>query len=167
MKVYKDCSDERWSTNLAGEVLCIHCGEVANKTRDHIPSRAFLVSPYPDNICTVPVCYGCNHDSAKDEEYVAYLVKWLKHIEDGAVEDHPTIDNFSHTDTLEDIMFSSLGVDEATGLPVVNIDQERVKKVLIKYAYSHICYECAEHPYGEPTHVACAFASDMPTRKCQ
>ena len=29
--------------------ICIYCGGIA-KTRDHVPSKAFLDKPYPENI---------------------------------------------------------------------------------------------------------------------
>ena len=63
MKQYDVSVDSR----IAG--ICIYCGGIA-KTRDHVPSKAFLDKPYPENIPVVPCCSECNNKFSKDEEYV-------------------------------------------------------------------------------------------------
>lgn len=57
--------------------ICIYCGGIA-KTRDHVPSKAFLDKPYPDNIPVVPCCSECNNKFSKDEEYVVCAIECLK-----------------------------------------------------------------------------------------
>ena len=59
------------------EELCVYCGEPAT-TRDHVPSKAFLDKPYPDNIPVVPCCSNCNNQFSKDEEYFACVLECLK-----------------------------------------------------------------------------------------
>ena len=59
------------------EGLCVYCGELAT-TRDHVPSKAFLDKPYPDNIPVVPCCSNCNNQFSKDEEYFACVLECLK-----------------------------------------------------------------------------------------
>ena len=68
MKQIREYVDER----LKG--ACIHCGGWLSKTeksRDHVPSKALLRKPYPDNLPMVDVCRACNSGFAKDEEYAA------------------------------------------------------------------------------------------------
>ena len=54
--------------------ICIHCEEGlvdGEGTRDHVPSKALLDPPYPENLSVVDVCHQCNVGFSKDEEYLA------------------------------------------------------------------------------------------------
>ena len=63
-------SDER----LAGR--CYLCG--ANpSSRDHVPPKVFLDTPYPENMFAVECCKSCNESFSMDEEYVACLAEVL------------------------------------------------------------------------------------------
>lgn len=48
---------------------CIYCGECAT-TREHTPSKTFLIEPYPENLPTIPACFACNNGYSEDEKYV-------------------------------------------------------------------------------------------------
>ena len=52
---------------------CIQCragiGEV-DTSRDHVPSKALLRKPYPDNLPVVNICVECNNGFSEDEEYL-------------------------------------------------------------------------------------------------
>ena len=39
-------------------------------SRDHIPTKALLNPPYPENLMDVGTCKECNSGFAKDEEYL-------------------------------------------------------------------------------------------------
>ena len=54
---------------------CIYCDGGHQETRDHVPSKAFLDSPFPDNLPVVPSCHACNHGFAVDEEYLSCLIE--------------------------------------------------------------------------------------------
>ena len=57
-----------------GSVDCIPClGEnhSGRYSRDHIPTRALLNPPYPENLMDVGMCQECNSGFSKDEEYFA------------------------------------------------------------------------------------------------
>ena len=56
---------------------CIYCGSPAT-TREHIPSKAFLVDPYPENLPTIPACFECNNGYSEDEKYLACFLDVLK-----------------------------------------------------------------------------------------
>lgn len=49
---------------------CIYCGKPAF-TREHVPSKAFLTRPYPQDLATVPACFECNNGFSSDEKYVS------------------------------------------------------------------------------------------------
>jgi hypothetical protein len=42
-------------------LACVYCGQVAD-TRDHVPPKALLRKPFPDNLITVPACARCNKE---------------------------------------------------------------------------------------------------------
>lgn len=46
---------------------CIYCGESAT-TREHTPSKTFLIEPYPENLPTIPACFACNNGYSEDEK---------------------------------------------------------------------------------------------------
>lgn len=56
---------------------CIYCGESAT-TREHTPSKTFLIEPYPENLPTIPACFACNNGYSEDEKYVACFLDLLK-----------------------------------------------------------------------------------------
>lgn len=45
---------------------CIYCGESVT-TREHTPSKTFLIEPYPENLPTIPACFACNNGYSEDE----------------------------------------------------------------------------------------------------
>ena len=56
---------------------CIYCGKPAT-TREHTPSKAFLLEPYPENLPTIPACFECNNGYSEDENYVSCFLDVLK-----------------------------------------------------------------------------------------
>jgi len=68
MRKRYDYSDERLSS------FCAYCGRLT-ETWDHIPPKAFLDRPLPDNLPKVPACEKCNNDAAINEQYVACLIE--------------------------------------------------------------------------------------------
>ena len=47
---------------------CVYCGDIAD-SKDHVPPKVLLETPYPPNLCTVPACRACNASYADDERY--------------------------------------------------------------------------------------------------
>lgn len=56
---------------------CIYCGNPA-ETREHVPSKAFLIEPFPENLSTIPACFECNNGYSGDEKYLACFLGILK-----------------------------------------------------------------------------------------
>jgi hypothetical protein len=54
--------------------FCVYCHGPPS-TRDHVPPRVFLDTPYPDNLPVVGSCKKCNEGASLDEEYVACLLE--------------------------------------------------------------------------------------------
>ncbi len=160
MKSYQDFSDSRHDNG------CIFCSNLPN-SRDHIPARTFLIKPYSSNLHTLPVCKVCNNKLSKDEEYVSFLIGYLKHLETGDLDEYLQTRKYSHADILEDRILNGMGLDssEPNFSPFINIETERIKKVLQKYAFAHFCFERGEHPSGEILQTNFAFANQL--TKCQ
>jgi hypothetical protein len=54
--------------------FCVYC-HGRPTTRDHVPPRALLDRPYPENLPVVSSCHACNEGASLDEEYVACLLE--------------------------------------------------------------------------------------------
>lgn len=110
---------------------CIFCSNVAN-TREHVIPRCFLNKPYPKNLPTLPSCQKCNNSFSMDEEYVMYLIDYLKSIEfnHGEFTRSKAENAFNHNGKLEDRMIESLDFLDA-GI-FFNIETERVKNIAKK-----------------------------------
>ena len=71
MRRLTDCSDER------RRGCCSHCGAAPDREQmssDHVPSKALLNRPLPDNPPVVPICGPCNASFSKDEEYLSVFL---------------------------------------------------------------------------------------------
>ena len=72
-----------------GSVDCIPCPD-SNRgehySRDHVPTKALLDSPYPENLMDVGMCLECNSGFAKDEEHFA---AFLASVISGSTEPDP------------------------------------------------------------------------------
>lgn len=152
MKQYRNFSDSRHDNG------CIICSNPAD-SRDHIPARTFLIKPYPLNLHVLPTCKTCNNNLSKDEEYVSFLIGYLKHLETGDLDEYLEARKFSHADILEERFLNGLVMDSVA--PSVAIETERIEKVLQKYALAHFCYERGEHPSGEIVRTNFAFSNQL------
>ena len=71
MRQLNDYGDERYRG------VCIYCGEVLlgeKRTKDHVPSKALLNPPYPEDLPVVDVCQQCNLGFSKDEQYLSVFL---------------------------------------------------------------------------------------------
>jgi len=153
MKQYLDFSDER---NRTG---CAYCGASAT-TVDHIPARAFLDKPYPSNLYTVKACEECNNSSSKDEEYLAFILRYLRLVEEEKLEDLDEYINSVRRRKNEDRLFEALRVNEFNEL-YLHIDSSAINRILKKYAEAHVCYELSERLPDMPLHIAYTFKNEL------
>lgn len=68
MRQIKNLGDKRQTQH------CLYCGG-RTETREHIPPKVFLDSPYPENLPVVSACRACNEGYSLDEEYAACLIE--------------------------------------------------------------------------------------------
>ena len=110
---------------------CIFCSKRAD-TREHIIPRCFLNKPYPNNLPTLPSCRKCNNLFSLDEEYVMYLIDYLKSIEvnDGEFTRPKAEKAFKHNGKLEDRMIKSLEMLD-DGI-CFNVETDRVERIAKK-----------------------------------
>lgn len=60
---------------------CYACGDVLTehaRTIEHVPARALLNRPYPENLATVPSCFACNNGSSANEQFIARLLEAVR-----------------------------------------------------------------------------------------
>jgi hypothetical protein len=70
MKQIRTFYDER------NDAFCSYCGKFPD-TRDHVPSRILLDTPFPDNLPVVPCCQKCNNNFSLDEEFIACVIECI------------------------------------------------------------------------------------------
>lgn len=61
-------------SDVRQRAFCIYCGGKPD-TRERVPPKVFLDSPYPANLPVVPSCAACNVGWSLDEEFVACLLE--------------------------------------------------------------------------------------------
>jgi hypothetical protein len=146
MDQLKDLADDRL---ILG---CIYCGG-STETRDHVPSRIFLDTPYPENLPVVGCCLACNNGFSLDEEYLACLLESA--ISGSADPDkvgRQAISNIlRRKPALRVRIESDLSAKEGEGQNEANT--ARIKNVLLKLAKGHRAFECSQVFPQEPTSI--------------
>ena len=143
MDQLQDYSDDRLVNG------CIYCGGIA-ETRDHVPSRIFLDSPYPTNLPVVGACKKCNSGFSKDEEYTACLIEAAFH---GTTDpDKMRREQIAKTLSYQTSLRSQIESckQEKDGEISFIPDQVRIKNVLLKLAIGHAVYELSSVQRNEP-----------------
>lgn len=127
------------SWNKSSSNGCIYCGGKAT-TREHLPSKAFLVEPYPEDMATMPACFDCNNGFSKDEEYVSCYLEVLKAaIYPGYSISESVQKRLARNEKLAHAINEQIQKDE--GKICFRFDQERFCRILTKLAQGHAGYE--------------------------
>ena len=146
MEQLKDYADERI---LLG---CIYCaGE--DTTREHAPSRVLLDKPYPENLPVVRACRACNNGFSQDEEYLACLIETvIAGSADPSKIRRPAISALlERSPALQARIEASKSRNgERT---IFLVENDRVRRVLLKLARCHAAYELKQECREEPTSV--------------
>lgn len=167
MEFIETYSDERHYAS------CIHCGaaKTAAFTRDHVPSKALLDRPFPDNIPTFDICAKCNNDLSRDEEYLKLIISCV--FEGTCEPDELNDETVARALRRNGPMLAALRnarrehYSEGAGRQIVWLpDLSRLLPPLIKNARGHFIYELGEPANGEPVSaVACPLQNlDQATR---
>lgn len=118
---------------------CIYCGKPAT-TREHVPSKAFLVEPYPENLSTIPACFECNNGYSEDEKYVACFLDVLKsHIYLDYKLQKETDSRLSKDEKLKSILNEQIRTED--GKVFIRPDNQRIQRILLKLAKGHAGFE--------------------------
>ena len=125
------------------------------RTRDHVPSRAFLDEPFPPNLPVVGCCRACNNGFSLDEQYLACLVECVVC---GGVE--PELferARVSHMLRGSVALFERLSAAERRleDGPAWEMEGERVRRIVLKLAKGHAAFEHQWH-LPEPNTIAIA-----------
>jgi len=131
---------------------CIYCGG-RDDTREHVPSRAFLDAPYPENLPVVGACQPCNAGFSSDEEYLACLLEAVVagSTDPASIRRSKIAKSLEHSPTLRSRIDAARTTTESgtTFQPEV----ERVARVLTKLAVGHAAYELAQSRLGSPSRI--------------
>lgn len=132
--------------------ICTYCGNIS-ETKDHVPSRILLDSPFPENLPVVSCCLSCNQSFSLDEEYFACSIECILH----STTDIEKLKREKIKSTLskkgklkETIEKSFILIENRT---LFKYDIERFKNVIIKLAKGHAKYENSENIFTEPSSI--------------
>lgn len=146
MEQLKPFSDERLRQS------CVYCGGIT-ETRDHVPSRVLLDEPLPDNLPVVDACSACNLGFSDDEMYLACLVDVIR----ASVANPDLVPRKKIARILREQPLLLARLERARrvsdGAVSFDIEQERVRNVVLKLARGHAAFELDEHKRDEPIRI--------------
>lgn len=133
---------------------CIYCAGFA-ETRDHVPSKCLLESPYPPNLPVVGCCDSCNQNFSKDEEYFVCLIESvLCGSTDPEKIGRPSVARImQNSPALRTRIENSR--TEVNGQIAFALEIERIKNVMLKLARGHAAFELSQCCRTEPDHFWC------------
>ena len=127
-------------------------------SRDHIPTKALLNPPYPENLMDVLMCLECNSGFSKDEEYFA---AFLASVVCGSIEpdpqQFPTASRIlAHNARLRN-RINGARREQGTAWNDAEVmwepELERMERVIVKNARGHILFELGQATTPTPTYV--------------
>lgn len=118
---------------------CIYCGKPAT-TREHTPSKAFLLEPYPENLPTIPACFECNNSYSEDENYVSCFLDVLKsHVYLDYTRQTQTDSRLLKDEKLQKTLQEQIQIKD--GKVYFQLDEQRICRILLKLARGHAGFE--------------------------
>lgn len=132
---------------------CVYCGSGAVETRDHVPSRVLLDEPYPSNLPVVPACGMCNQGFSLDEEYLACLVECV--ICGSSAPNLVTRPKVRRILADRPALAAQLAEArmQAESTTCFGIEDDRVRKVVLKLARGHAAFELHSPQFDEPREI--------------
>lgn len=134
------------------QAFCAYCGSNI-ATRDHVPPKVFLDTPYPSNLPLVSSCFDCNNHSSIDEEYTACLIE---RILSGSVEPCEIgREKIKRIIAEKPALASRLArAKQITEQGIIfNAEIDRVHRVILKLARGHASYEINEPQIDMPRNI--------------
>lgn len=140
---------------------CIQCGDQVadvDTNRDHVPSKALLRKPYPENLPVVDTCVACNEGFSPDEEYLRLFLHCVligstdpeRHSDAKiarALQRHKKLRARIERSKTE---YRTIGGETRC---VWKPERERVERIVVKNARGHVFYEYGEPMLGGATRV--------------
>jgi len=118
---------------------CIYCGKPAT-TREHVPSKAFLLKPFPENLPVIPACFECNNNFSEDENYVSCFLDILKkNIYSDNSRQNQTQCRLEADEKLLNILEKQVRVEN--GKVYYQLDEQKIFRILLKLARGHAGFE--------------------------
>ena len=147
MKQIKTFSDERL------DLMCSYCGDRANETRDHVPSKILLDEPFPENLPVVPCCFECNQGFSSHELYFACSIECILRgsAELEKLHRKKIISVFESRPELQRRIGDSFTLID--GQLHFKIEEDSFLKVITKLAKGHAKFESSEPQYDAPTSI--------------
>ena len=148
---------------------CIHCARSlldSPITRDHIPTKTLLHPPYPPNLPIVRICQSCNQSFSANEQY---LVALLSVVQAGCSDpkkqkniNAQRILAYNHRlrAAIESSRSEQLDFWEPSKI-TWKVEEERVRKVVLKNARGHAFYEYGEPMMDDPVGVSLMLLPSM------
>lgn len=131
---------------------CIYCAGTAD-TRDHVPSKCLLESPYPTNLPVVGCCDSCNQDFSKDEQYFVCLIESVL----CGSTDPEKIGRESVAKIMEKLPALRKRIEaaktEIDGQIVFAPELDRIQNVMLKLARGHAAFELSQTCREKPDHI--------------
>ena len=155
MRQLSDMSDIR------NKGICINCGEYlehGKSNRDHVPTKALLDRPYPDNLPVVETCRQCNSGFSRDEEYLSALIaSVVSGSTDLDTERFPAAAGIlnrsvrlrERIDQSRRVQSTLWGESET----LWKVESERISRVMLKNARGHVLFELGIPFTSEPSYT--------------
>ena len=139
-------------------IPCFVDNHKGSYSRDHIPTKALLDPPFPENLMPVGMCQECSTGFSKDEEYLAaFLATVISDSTDVDPGRFPTASGIlAHSPQLKNridqarrVQGTLWGDAEIRWIP----ERDRIERVIVKNALGHIVFDAGEIPEGPPSYV--------------
>lgn len=134
---------------------CYACGDAITpetRTIEHVPARAFLDRPFPDNLATVYSCFACNNGTSADERFIACLLEAVC-----AGSPDPTLfDRARVRQSVEEAEAIARQLDSTLSSAQAwdhGDNGRRLRAVILKLARGHAMYDLADPRYDRPRSV--------------
>nr|BFF08085.1 hypothetical protein GCM10023233_30540 [Brevibacterium otitidis] len=111
------------------------------RTRDHVPSRAFLDHPFPQNLPVVECCRKCNNELSLDEQYLACLLECVAcgSVEPQRFERERVASMLRDSPMLRERLAATMRASDSG--TTWEMETERVRHVISKLTRGHAAFE--------------------------
>ena len=161
MKFFRYYGDERQQLSR-----CVYCGKDGVETRDHVPSKVLLDSPYPEHLPVVPSCKKCNQNLSLDEEYVACFIECARvgSVFEGSVMREKIRKILFQKPALKTRLqksFTAVGNKE-----FILGEKNRIENIFIKLGKGHLAFEFNSPQYDDPESIELFLLDDISSEEC-